>query len=82
MEGVEDAAVFLYRLYRSQSLYVNYLNTSQHMADPLLQPLCLLEQATVAGETHKQLGHMYTRTHKQTQNMSNRRIKKTGHFSS
>lgn len=61
VEGVEGAVVLSDGLDRTQPLDVDDLGATQEKADPLLQPLCLLLQATIAGQPFKQLANREAR---------------------
>lgn len=55
MKGAEGAVVLGDGLNWSQPLHVDHLSATQEEADPLLQPVCLLLQAAIAGQLLKQL---------------------------
>lgn len=55
VEGVEGAVVLSDGLDWAQHLDMDDLDSTQKETDSLLQPLCLLLQATVAGQPFKQL---------------------------
>lgn len=55
VEGAEPAVVLSHRLDQSQTLHVGHLNSTQEKADSLLQPVCLLLKAAIAGYLLKQL---------------------------
>lgn len=55
VEDAEGAVVFGDGLDWSQPLHVDHLSPTQEEADPLLQPVCLLLQAAIAGQLLKQL---------------------------
>lgn len=63
VEGVEGAVMFSDGLDWSQPLHVDYLSPTKEEADPLLQPLCLLLQATIAGKLLKQFGPLMMNIH-------------------
>lgn len=44
-----------YGLNWSQSVHVHHLGSTQEEADPLLQPVCLLLQAAIAGQLLEKL---------------------------
>lgn len=69
VEDAEGAVVFADGLYWSKLLQVDHLSPTQQKADPLLQPVCLLLQAAIAGQLLKQLDTHRQRTGQKTKHM-------------
>lgn len=68
VESAEGAVVLSDGLDWSHPLHMDHLSPTQEEADPLLQPVCLLLQAAIAGQLLKQL-----ETHRQKRGQKTKR---------
>lgn len=72
VEGAQGAVVLSDGPDWSQPLHMDYMSSTQEKADPLLQPVCLLLQAAIAGQLLKQLEvHRQRRAQKTERNTEN-----------
>jgi len=55
VENVERTVLLSNGLDRTQALCVDHLSSTQKEADPFLQPVCLVLEATIARQLLKQL---------------------------
>lgn len=67
VERIEGAVVLCDGLDGSQPLHMDHLSSTQEKTDPLLQPVCLLLQAAIAGHLLKQLDTHRTRRGQKTE---------------